>query len=666
MIGGDGWRKRSISAAVAIGLLAGCAGPTTTYRIRQRAFYYDPGRLATDYDKEYEYIRTRRDQLGKVDQTTAELKDDCYYDYACTWCDGNGPWMKILQGDEAPKTCKKASDVECAWCEEETLSLRARGAWDAAHPQLTGVALSGGGIRSASFSLGVLQGLDALHAMPRIDYMSAVSGGSYTAGWVQAHLGANQYGAYRDDLYYEVAGVDFHNLLSNTDDNVEQLRTHTQFINGGGFWSGPELIWEYLWRWPISLTWDVLLHIKGNYNEIHPITVYQNRIERTYFRGNPPANASAPPKREAPLTEANRGEFPTPYLIINGNLVNNGYPRGNQTTAQDSFNFELTRDEVGSDGLGYIESAAFDRDVESVTIEHGIPTEVTVKGTDLDTSQFRISQAVATSGAAFDPDGAITAVDNKWARIPAAYAASYFNLNFGYETWNYARAYNGPFWTPLDYVRMQTYQRIVEPETDARWIKVSDGGHYENLGVAALARRGVSCIITVDATGDVEWHFDDLKNLRRRLQLFGLTLELDPTLLDTARRTGHARLLIKRGNTAEVVSTLLYIKPNADPVENGDSHALNCRTPNHMATTWCGADGVPHDKLPSTIDAIRKIKWYQDTKKDSTFPHTTTFIQWYDWETFEAYRLLGFQMARTYLPHGADLTKCEFNDVSGP
>jgi hypothetical protein len=50
---------------------------------------------------------------------------------------------------------------------------------------LTGLAFSGGGIRSASFCLGVLQGLDSLsdhgepHVLDAIDYLSVVSGGSY-------------------------------------------------------------------------------------------------------------------------------------------------------------------------------------------------------------------------------------------------------------------------------------------------------------------------------------------------------------------------------------------------------------------------------------------------------------------------------------------------------
>ena len=44
---------------------------------------------------------------------------------------------------------------------------------------LTGLALSGGGIRSASFSLGVLQGLAPADAIRHMDYLSTVSGGGY-------------------------------------------------------------------------------------------------------------------------------------------------------------------------------------------------------------------------------------------------------------------------------------------------------------------------------------------------------------------------------------------------------------------------------------------------------------------------------------------------------
>ncbi|HIO96299.1 MAG TPA: hypothetical protein EYG71_00030 [Leucothrix sp.] len=45
-------------------------------------------------------------------------------------------------------------------------------------PQL-GLALSGGGIRSASFAMGVTQALDRYQLFDEVDYLSTVSGGGY-------------------------------------------------------------------------------------------------------------------------------------------------------------------------------------------------------------------------------------------------------------------------------------------------------------------------------------------------------------------------------------------------------------------------------------------------------------------------------------------------------
>src|SRR5262249_4060010 len=43
-----------------------------------------------------------------------------------------------------------------------------------------GLALSGGGIRSAAFCLGALQALDTAGTLKQVDYLSTVSGGGYT------------------------------------------------------------------------------------------------------------------------------------------------------------------------------------------------------------------------------------------------------------------------------------------------------------------------------------------------------------------------------------------------------------------------------------------------------------------------------------------------------
>ena len=53
---------------------------------------------------------------------------------------------------------------------------------------LVGLAFSGGGIRSATFSLGVLQRLAMLDHLGRIDLLSSVSGGGYISAWLSAWI----------------------------------------------------------------------------------------------------------------------------------------------------------------------------------------------------------------------------------------------------------------------------------------------------------------------------------------------------------------------------------------------------------------------------------------------------------------------------------------------
>ncbi len=52
--------------------------------------------------------------------------------------------------------------------------------------QLSALCFSGGGIRSATFCLGVLQGLADADVLPKFHYLSTVSGGGFLGGWLAA------------------------------------------------------------------------------------------------------------------------------------------------------------------------------------------------------------------------------------------------------------------------------------------------------------------------------------------------------------------------------------------------------------------------------------------------------------------------------------------------
>jgi hypothetical protein len=81
--------------------------------------------------------------------------------------------------------------ADVAHAEREWIDARRKAAGSsAAAAPLVGLALSGGGIRSAAFNMGVLQTLSRCGLLPRVDYLSTVSGGGYIGScltWLRAH-----------------------------------------------------------------------------------------------------------------------------------------------------------------------------------------------------------------------------------------------------------------------------------------------------------------------------------------------------------------------------------------------------------------------------------------------------------------------------------------------
>jgi hypothetical protein len=95
----------------------------------------------------------------------------------------------------------------------------------------TALCLSGGGIRSAAFCLGVLQSLAKAGLLDRFHYLSTVSGGGYIGGWLQAWLlrharQDNPEGSVDDGDIAAVA----QQLASGVAEPVKNLRDYTNFL----------------------------------------------------------------------------------------------------------------------------------------------------------------------------------------------------------------------------------------------------------------------------------------------------------------------------------------------------------------------------------------------------------------------------------------------------
>jgi len=531
-----------------------------------------------------------------------------------------------------------------------------------------------------------------MQRLQKVDYLSTVSGGSYIAGWMLAHLGREL----EDDYGNLVQTPDQAKLLDAHGDFVTHLRHHAGFIKEGGFWEGPKLIWGYLWRLIPYYVWDLGLHIKTPPeigNELHLFTPYRDRIEMTYLRG----------KQETPLVRLNRKDVDAPYLIINGNLVNRGRPRAYPNEVdrpyRDNYNFEFTRDYTGSDGLGYVQSAGFGLPVVEVQTEDEKPawvdprkvvvedlTEGTCHKTRAERVRpnacVRLSHAMTASGAGLDLDSLV----EEWyrddiARLLMSVVTAPFNLNNEYQTWNYARRYNTTLGTIWDYFLMVTIQRIW-PDTKSRWIEITDGSFYDNLAVQSLLRRQVVHVIVGDATLDTTWQYDYLHNLQGRIKgFFGPEVKWCGEIPPPNEIVWYRKFWVKRPDGRP--SVIHYLKPyaynprlfkknpslaapgkifiGADP-EGGRTVAAQPPASHPLTPTHLDADSllplITGDRATAQAQlALKKVTKFVISPKGEEFPQTNTLFQWYELEEFEAYRHLGYLMGWAYL------SKLEFNEA---
>lgn len=641
-------RSPRLPVAISVILVAlccqACESPKTQmYEIRQRAFTYDPGRVTQDYREEFQYIEERRQRYG---HTLTAVED------------------RSVSADVVPRN-------------------------------LAGLAFSGGGIRSATFHLGVLEALEEMNKLDRMDYLSTVSGGSYLAGWMIGHLG----GEADDEYGYAISTEHPERLLNPREDFVTHLRHHAGFLREHGFWEGPSLIWSYLWRLPFYYLWDVALHIKtypGIGNHLHLYNPYRRRIEVTYLRG----------QQATTLARANRPNHAGPYLIVNGNLVNRGRPRGHPSKVdrpyRDNYNFEFTRDFSGSDGLGYVQTAGFglpvvdvlDENKESAVIDpRWVVVEDQPEGSCFREAAARIreeycvrlSDAMTASGAGLDLDSLFEeAYHDDIARLALRFFSVPFNINNEFQTWNYARRYNGPFETMWDYFLMMTIQRLW-PDTKSRWIEVTDGSFFDNLGAYSLLRREVSHVIVGDATLDKTYQYDYLRSLKRKVRTyFGEGTRWCGEIPQQREVAWYRRFWVRRPEGPTTV--IHYLKPyvyNAElfkknPTLSPPGSPFVSTTPEYGRDL--ARDPLDHPPIrPAHLDSehvrrlapdeqtasrlahsVKKVLAFAASPEANGFPQTGTMLQWYELEEFEAYRHLGYLMGWAYLKEvefsGAEVT----------
>ena len=119
--------------------------------------------------------------------------------------------------------------------------------------------LSGGGIRSASFGLGVLQALARARLLEKFDYLSTVSGGGYIGGWLSAWIHHHQRG--REGVFAELRTTP-ERTLEPESDPIRHLRAFSNYLTpqfglfSADTWTiGATVLRDILLNWIVLLSW---------------------------------------------------------------------------------------------------------------------------------------------------------------------------------------------------------------------------------------------------------------------------------------------------------------------------------------------------------------------------------------------------------------------------
>jgi hypothetical protein len=235
-----------------------------------------------------------------------------------------------------------------------------------------------------------------------------------------------------------------------------------------------------------------------------------------------------------PMAELDPGLRPFHVVNLTLNLVGGGRLAWQQRKAA---SFTMTPLHCGSASLGYRPSSEYGGGVS-------------------------LGTAVAISGAAASPNmgyhsspvvGFIMTLLNarlgSWLGNPGAP---------GQRTWKHPG--------PMSAIRSLVKEALGQTSDQSEYVYLSDGGHFENLGLYEMVRRRCRVIVVLDGGCDPEFTYDDLGNALRKIRIdMRIPIEFtDEALRPLAERTRRWTVATIRYSAVDREAEdgqLIYIKP---------------------------------------------------------------------------------------------------------
>ena len=449
------------------------------------------------------------------------------------------------------------------------------------------VSLSGGGIRSAAFSLGVLKALHERGILADVKIISAVSGGTYTLSWLVLqpyYAGSDPKGA------TESVASTLTSMFDPAGPFEQYLQKQSRFVgNVEAGWSAlsDATLMQFIIRSSV-LVLGVVDEVLANGTEARRF--YREKIQEA-FHAQPRFGPSRIETTNLLHLESAKSGLPSSLWIVQNVTFSDlrrflskldgklPYPVFNLTLyvrADRQFDgqlwphtFELTPISMGGPAVGY-----------RLWLEEADKRQKTVESVNI---------APAISGAAIS--GYAQQGSSPWSRWLLR-ALRIANIDLGYFVPN-----------------------VFAPRP--RSIYLSDGGHSDNLGLYALIRRKCERVLAVDAeeekgAGKGEYEFLALTKLQKALDLEGIgQIKMDGAF--TPKSFEPAKPLL--------TGTVNYRDQNVSPAA--------------LVYVKLALDRRAMSRLPQAV---------RDYASDEhlRFPHDPTVEQQYTEDRFIAYRELGW------------------------
>lgn len=227
-----------------------------------------------------------------------------------------------------------------------------------------------------------------------------------------------------------------------------------------------------------------------------------------------------------------------------------------------------------------------------------------------------LGTAMAISGAAFS---SAMGLATRGAGLAAV--MTFFNLRLGYwfgnPRFDVCEQRKRPLFSPK-YLFLEALSLTNE---DRYFVNLSDGGHFDNLGLYELIRRRCRFIVVVDAECDESYTFSSLAQVIRLVRIdFSVEVKLNfKTIAPTTQGDRYAQL-------HWAIGSIDYAEANdrvSKVADNSMGEILYIKS-----SLLCDDAQLPGDILGYAVGS-------------KTFPHETTADQFFSEAQFESYRRLG-------------------------